>query len=222
MTDNRLLDAVDELTKPTRTKLIQDGPHGELVEGRRTITVEQPPLLEQLDTAIRSSMGGASTSGASLAFEGAVLNTGALFAAMKISSQIRDWCNSLKVVPAKNSCTDLRAWYTATLTHPFPPGVEEHRTKTLHGWANQIRTLLDPPREKDLPDACPLCGATEWWDPKTGHRFLRPLVIRYRPGDNMVQDAKGLCRACETVWNVRELAYLIEQGDADEQEQQVS
>lgn len=211
MTDNRLLDAVDELTKPTRTKLIQDGPHGELVEGRRTITVEQPSLLEQLDTAIRSSMGGASTSGASLAFERGLLDAGALFAAIKINAAIKDWCRGLNVKTTNNPTTDLRAWYAATLSHEFPPGAEEYRIRTMRGWVGQIRSLLDPPREKDLPDACPLCGATEWWDPKTSHKFLRPLVIRYRPGPDMVQDAKGMCRACETVWNVRELAFLIEQ-----------
>ena len=210
--DNPLLESVDALTKTVRTKVIQDGPIGSGLDGQQTVTIELPPLLEQLDDAIRSSMGGASTSGASLAFEGAVLNTGALFTAMKISSQIRDWCRIVGVTPVKHSGDDLRAWYVATLTRNTGHEVEQARITILNSWAAQIRALLDPPRERDLPDACPVCGAVEWWDPKDGKKYLRPLVIRYRPntGADMIQQAKAMCRGCETVWGVRELAYAIE------------
>lgn len=215
-TESPLLDAVDDLTKPTRKKIIQDGPIGSGLDGQNVATVVTPALLDQLDSAIRSSIGGASTSGASLAFEGAVLNTGALFTAMKISSQIQDWCRMVGVKPVKNSTTDLRSWYAATLATTTDTKVDTYRVKVLRGWAGKIRGLLDPPRERDLPDSCPVCGATEWWDPKTGTKYLRPLVIHYRPnGPDMLQQARALCRACEQVWNVRELAWELENRHAE-------
>jgi len=208
--DSDLLDAVDVLTKPDRREVIQDGPVGSGLEGQRTVTVELAPLLTQLDDAIRSSMGG-SSSGATLAFEGAVLNTGALFTAMKISTQIRDWCRIVKVAPSKDSGADLRAWYVATLPLGKSETWERAHAKILAGWAAQIRSLLDPPRERELPDACPVCGAGSFWNPSDGKEYLHPLVVRYRPtGADMIQQAKALCRACEQVWGVRELAYLIE------------
>ena len=201
--DNPLLLAVEHLTKTQRSKVIQ----GETVH-----TVELPPLLVQLDEAIRSSMGGASTSGASLAFEGAPLNTSALFEAMKISTQIKDWCRLVKVTPVKDSRQDLTAWYMAASRNTVDLDHERHYVKTLTGWANKITSILNPPRERDLPEPCPICGADAWYDPKDGKRYLRPLIIRYRPtDDDMLNTAKATCRACAEVWNVRELAYAIEQ-----------
>lgn len=210
--DDSLLDAVDALTIPQRAKVIQDGPIGTGLAGQKVVTVEQEPLLKQLDDSIHSSIGAGSAAGNSLAFEGAILNTAALFTAMKISTQVRDWCEALKVRPSKDSAADLRRWYVARMKKQQDDASEKAQIRQLHSWAGQIRSLLDPPRERDLPYPCPLCGATEWWDAKTGTKFLRPLVVRYRAtGADMIQQAKGLCRACEAVWNVRELAYLLEQ-----------
>jgi hypothetical protein len=202
---NYLLDAVDELTKPKRTKVLQD-------DGKTT-TVTADPLLKQLDESIRSSLG-AGSAGGRLAFEGAILNMAALFTAMKISSQIGDWCRLVDVRPVKDSSNDLRAWYVASLSRDISEGSRKVQVKQLEKWAGQIRALLDPPKEWDLPDACPLCGATEWWDSKTGTKFLRPLIVQYRAtGADMIQRAKGLCRACEAVWDVRELAYSLEHAE---------
>lgn len=205
MTDDRddpLLTAVEQLTKPIRSKVMQ---------GEAISVVELPPLLVQLDQAIRSSMGG-TASGASLAFEGAPLNTAALFKAMKISAQVTDWCHALKIVPARNTRADLLTWYAAYTQSTPDPTVERYRTKVLRGWAASIEEMLNPPRERELPDACPTCDATEWWDMRTGGKYPRPLVIRYRPGDDdLVGDAKGFCRACEAAWGARQLAFELEE-----------
>lgn len=211
--DNPLLEALDDLTKPERRKVIQDGPIGTGLDGQKVATVELPPLLDQLTQAIRASIGGSSR-GASLAFEGAVLNTAALFTAMKISAQIGDWCRMVGVKPVKDSTKDLRAWYVAR--QGTRQESDEWHTQQLRKWAGQIRGLLDPPRERDLDDACPTCGATAWWDQKTGTKFLRPLVIQYRPHDpDMIQQAKALCKACDAVWGVRALAYELEARHAE-------
>jgi hypothetical protein len=203
--DNPLLVAVEDLTKPLRSKVMQ---------GDALTPVTLPSLLQQLDDAIFSSMG-STASGASLAFEGAPLNTGALFAAMKISSQIRDWCQAVKVRPVKNTSKDLTAWFAAfTLSDPQYE-VEMYRAKVLRGWAGSIRGMLNPPRERELGDDCPICGADSWYDPRDGHKYAHPLIVRYRlTDDDMVNDARGHCRSCETVWGVRELAFAIEEREA--------
>jgi len=215
--ENPLLEAVEALTKPERIQLKQDVVEKDAegavtaVVGKEDKRVVLPSLLAQLDAAIHSSMGG-NSAGASLAFEGAPLNTAALFQAMKISSQVRDWCYAVKVIPVKNTAADLTAWFNVFSRSNPELEVERYRVKVLHGWASSIRGMLNPPREKDLPDACPVCSATEWWDMKTGAKYSRPLVIRYRPTDeDLVGDAKGFCRSCETVWGARELAYAIEE-----------
>ena len=204
MTD--LLEAVDALTQPRKSKVVQE-------KGGITCTspVELPSLLEQLQLSIQSSMGG-STSGASLAFEGAPLNTAALFEAMKITSQIGDWCRGVKIIPTREPADDLRAWYVATLAINQSPEVETSHIRQLGKWANTIESLLDRPREKDLPDACPVCEASEWW--KDGVRYYRPLIIRYRP-DEPVGNASAMCRACAETWNARELAFALEQKETE-------
>lgn len=214
MTD--LLDVIDELTlvqnSRERQEVLKDGK----VAGFQTVTVTQPPLLEQLDEAIRSSMGG-STAGASLPHEASPLDTDALFKFIKIESQIRDWCRNFRVPVAKEPVDNLRAWHAATLAKGLEPAVETFYVKALRGWVGLIRSKLDPWREKDLPDACPICGATSWW--LDGSEYYRPLIIRYKPDeDQMVSKARASCRACETVWNVRELAYAIEQAEENAHE----
>lgn len=211
MTENRLLDAVDELSAPIRHRQPQDILSDGKVVGQQHITVILPSLLDQMDAAIRSSMGG-STSGGSLAHERSILDTDALFKLMRMASQIRDWCHIRKVVPTGDAGKDLRAWYTASLPVPMPVESEEAHARILTRWAGEIRAKLDPWREKDLPDECPVCGAGDWW--RDGERFLRPLIIRYRPdGPDMVQQSRAMCRSCEQVWTVRELAFEIEERD---------
>lgn len=199
---NDLLDAVDQLTKPTRTKVVQDD--------NNVATVEMPPLLDGLQSAIRSSMGG-NTAGGALAHERSILDDDALFKFIRIASQIIDWCRARKVATTGDAGHNLRAWYASNLGQAMSDEVEAYYTRTLNGWAGEIRSKLDPWREKDLPDACPVCEAKEWW--RDGERFPRPLIVRYKPdGPDMVQNAKAMCRACTKVWGVRELAYELEQA----------
>jgi len=205
-----LLDAVDDLTKPQRQKFMQDTVDG----GTVMVTVCQGSLLEQLDAAIRSNMGG-TTAGSSDPATRSLANAAALMKMMQISSVIIDWARIHGAPITKGSPqTTLRAWYVTFNGSPHSPEIRAEHTKQLRRWAVQINAVLDPPREKDLPDACPLCGATEWWDPANGDKYSRPLVIRYRPADDgLVRDATGHCRACAKVWNARELAYEIEVAD---------
>lgn len=124
--DNPLLLAVEDLTKPRNSKVVQQNEAGITC----TSPVELPSLLDQLELSIQSSMGG-SMSGASLAFEGAPLNTAALFEAMKITSQIGSWCHSAKVVATRQPAVDLKAWYVATLAINQSEQVVASRIKQL-------------------------------------------------------------------------------------------
>ncbi|KRC52140.1 hypothetical protein ASE16_03570 [Leifsonia sp. Root227] len=191
-----LLDAVDRLTVPQRLKQMQD---------TQLVTVVLPSLLDQLDAAVRSSMGGTS-SGGSTAFEGSIVNSAALMKLMQISHQVADWCRIRQCPVVRDTAKNLRVWYVSTLATDFNP---EFATRQLDNWADAIVALLDPPRQKDLPDACPDCEATKWW--KNQHEGgLRPLVVFYRPGES-VEAGSAECRACGRKWSVRELAYAIEQ-----------
>lgn len=191
-----LLDAVDELTLPKRVKVMQD-------DG--VVSVSIPPLLTQLDDAVRSSMGG-SQAGASLAFTGSVVNDAALYKLMQIGSQVRDWCRLVGArVDRSDTGVSLRRWYAR-----FPDDVSASHETVLRSWAAAIGSLLDPPRLRELPEVCPVCGASEWW--RDGERFLHPLVVLYRVEDP-VGSARGMCRACEHVWSGRELSYALEQGE---------
>jgi hypothetical protein len=190
-----LLDAVDELTLPKRVKVMQD-------EGVVSVTI--PPLLTQLDEIIRSDIG-LTASGASLAHERNILDADALYRFIQISSQIRDWCRLVGVRPGGTPALALRQWFVAAT--PDEQATAWHVRK-LGSWAAYIRAKLDPPRERELPDRCPDCGATEWW--RDGVRFLHPLVIKYRVGPGLVDQATAVCRACEKSWAVRELAFALE------------
>ena len=198
---SELLDAVEALTKPRKSKVVQSNAAGITC----TSVVVLPSLLEQLDQSISSSMG-RSTAGASLASQSSPLDTGALFEAMKITSQIEQWCRGVGVRATRSAAVDLPAWYVATLSQRDD---HDRHVRQLQKWAHLIESLLDRPREKDLPDECPQCGAKSWW--RDGAEYFRPLIVRYRE-DDPVGSAMAACRACEKVWNARELAFILE-GD---------
>ena len=207
MTD--LLSAVHALTRPVHRKIIQDNPDGP--ETTRVVTIIDQPLLEQLDAAIGSNAGG-STHGGSDPRTRSVMNLGAYETAKTIEDKVRGWARMAGAEVDKGSLAKtLEHWHIKFIGNALMTNHDGH-TKILRGWAAQIVATLDPPKEKDLPDQCPSCGAGEWW--RDGERFQRPLIIRYRPADSgVVKDATGMCRACATTWGARELAYELEQAE---------
>lgn len=210
---NVLLEAVDDLTLTKRVKRKQDvldGEPGDTVRktvGTRTVESVMPPKLVQLDEAIRSSIGG-SASGRTLAFTRSVLDPEALSKAMQIESQIKDWCRMISVHPDRSPAENLRAWYARTRTLDWDVRTEAFYVRTLRSWAAFIDAKMDPWNERELPDECPACGATEWW--RDGERYFHPLVVRYKPvGAETIEKARAMCRACEQVWHIRELQVLL-------------
>jgi hypothetical protein len=209
---NLLLDAVDALTKPIRSKVIQDPPPGAGWELSHTVTVELPPLLQQLEDAIRGGLVGVGGSG-SLANERNMLDGDALYRFTIISSTIRDWARIVGAEVDKQSpASTLRSWFVLFQQRRNSLEMERFYTKQLTSWASQIDAKLNPPRVWDLPHACPVCLASSWWSKNTHEEYPRPLVIEYREtGATLVEDARALCRSCEQVWTVRELKFQIEE-----------
>jgi len=212
MSDDRnvLLDAVDALTLDVRSKVLQE------VDGRMvTATVTLPPLLNQLEEAIRGTIGKGG-SGA-LAHQRNMLDADALFRFTKISSTIKDWARMAgATITHDDPAKTLRGWYTAYQVTKVTVDAERFYGRQMEGWAKQIADKLNPPRIWDLPNPCPVCGASTWWSKSTHEEYARPLIVEYHEtGANLIQDAKAMCRACEQVWSVRELAYAIETSEGD-------
>jgi hypothetical protein len=209
MTDTAaLLDAVDALTQPIRRLVMQDILEGEHLTGQKAVHVELPPLLDQLDEAIRGTVGIGSSG--SLANERSALNADAFHKAVMITTLIRDWATVAKIEYRRDTppADLLRTWYTRYTQQEHEQDVIGWHIRTMMSWVGQIETMFDPPRTQDLPNACPVCGAKTWW--QDGQEYPRPLIITYRDDVDMIGNAKGMCRSCETVWNARELAYTLE------------
>jgi hypothetical protein len=216
---NWLLDAVDALSLPQVSKVIQDGPLGSGLDGQKTVRVELPPLLTQLDEAIRGTIGIGGSG--SLASQRNMLDADALYRFTLISTTVKEWARLAKAtVAADDAAKTLRAWYAKYEDKTAGAG-ERFHVKKMNSWKAQILAKLDPPRVRELlnednqSEACPICGATEWWnpdDPKLPYRH--PLVVLYKPYDaGWVESAQGMCRACGEVWSVRQLKYDLEQAE---------
>lgn len=219
MTDDRddpLLIAVEALTKPLRSKVLQDGPIGSGLAGQKTVTIEQSPLLTQLEDAIRGTIGKGGSG--SLPNERNMLNNEALHKAIIIRSQVREWAQMVKieVKPPDRTADVLTRWYATYTLRPKTLDAERFYIRQLETWRTQIENMFDPPRIHDLPNACPVCGATEWVNDTDGLKYNRPLIVQFKPdGPDLIQQATGMCRACLKVWSVRELAYAIETNEEE-------
>lgn len=211
--ENLLLLAVEALTKPVTSKVIQDGPIGSGLAGQKTVSVKLPSLLEQLEAAIRGTIGKGGSG--SLANERNMLDADALYRMVKIATLVHQWAHSFKADITKGDVSKtLVAWYIKyQVTNPTETSERFYLNK-MTAWANEIRDKLNPAKVLLQPGACPVCGAETWWSKATHEEYKFPLVIEYHEiGANLVQEAKAMCRACEQVWSVRELAYALEQAD---------
>lgn len=207
-----VLEAVDKLTLPARSKILQDGPVGSGLAGQQVVTVVSDALLVQLEAAIRGTIGIGGSG--SLPSERNMLDSDALHRFAVISSTIRDWATSLRAsTHPGDSAATLRAWYVAFRAVERNDAVVRFHLKKLLSWVGQIEAKLDPPRVRDLPDPCPKCEATDWFNPVDKLRYLRPLRIEYRPtGPDMIQEARARCQSCGEGWAIRQLAFEIEEA----------
>ena len=238
---NDLLAAVDALSKPTHTdvkqpryKTLTDAEGRPQVDdngtvrreenGTRNTRLEQPPLLDLMDAAVRGELNTVEGGGESLKFTRGMLDSDALFQLMRISSAIRDWAQASDAPRRHTLAGQLRAWYVAYTETEQPEAAIRFRVRVLDGWANLIREKIDPHDEYIQPDPCPnpecaqgvdeLTGRPTLFDQKTRERYTDPLVITFRRSDGaeMVNNARARCRACGMTWTVRALAWELEHG----------
>jgi hypothetical protein len=159
---NDLLEAVQALTRPQTHPVEQDVFEDGKKVGSAKVHVTTPALLVQLEEAIRSSFGG-TTLGASDPSTRIPLNSGVLHQMLGIKTLVKDWCSVAAIRPPDNPADALDQWYVAYIGSPREEAAVNWHIRKLHSWAGMIVATLDPPRERELPDACPICGAREWW-----------------------------------------------------------
>jgi len=215
--DDLLLLAVEALTKPVVSKVIQDGPLGTGLAGQKTVTVKLPSLLEQLEAAIRGTIGIGGSG--SLANERNMLDADALYRMVKIATLVHQWAHSFHAEITKGDVSKtLTAWYIKYRATSPTVASERFYLNKMNAWADEIRTKLNPAKVLLQPGTCPVCGNDTWWSKSTHEEYKYPLIIEYHEiGANLVQEAKAMCRACEQVWTVRELAYALEQAAKEEE-----
>ena len=199
-----LLDAVDALTKPTRSKVIQ---------GDTVTVVNHDPLLRQLEDAVTSAIGNGGGGGSAT---GSVINDAALQQLLIIKSQIGDWC---RLVDAKHDRGDtvlsLRRWY---VQFAGQNAEVSFYLNTLRTWAAMITDLLDPPKTVPLAGACPVCKAVNWSGPDDTQR-ASPVAVLYDHADPY-RSVRAVCRveSCDAEWvGADAVEELVEEmSEADE------
>jgi hypothetical protein len=179
-----LIDAVDALVKPSRTKVVRD-------DGTTTV-VRHDALLVQLEAAVTSAIGGGGGGGSAT---GSVVNDAALARLSQIGSQIRDWCRLVDIQPTRSPVSNLERWRVIALSQDTTGHVV-----IMERWADDIRNLLDPPKTIPLNGPCPVCTADHWFSPD-GDRRASPVAVEYDHA-NPYRSARAVCRAgeCGTVW----------------------
>lgn len=212
-----LLDNIDKLTKPNTRKELQETVAGQPM---KVVRLTLPALLTQLDEAIRGTIGIGGS--ASLPNERNMLDAEALYRSLLLKSQIAEWARDVKAdVKPNDPAATLRAWYVKWVEKPRENGHVKSFVSRTQNWIEQIEAILDPPRIRELPDRCPECEAFYWWNPRDKHKYAHPLIIEYKLSDgaSMVEEASGKCRACETEWGARQLAFELEQQYARDVEE---
>lgn len=200
MSENRLLDAVDALTKRrTVVNWIGDG------ERRRMVSRQDDALLDLLADAVASNLGGHGSGRP--ARERVPVDFAALALLERISDTVRAWVGSLggKAGRDVGPSSLLRSWYVLYMSAPRPVGEGDRFAASVEGWRSQVEGILDPPTVLEITAPCPGCGESWAFDPSTGDRVVA-LVASMRES---LDDASVQCRFCVRVWAGRYGARLV-------------
>lgn len=201
MTDTRLLDAVDALTKPTIDNVKQTTDDGEYL---RTVPVEHPALLQQLADAVVPSAGNDGSSKSASARERNVIDSDALWEITRIEVALRDWLrHDLAAFDRRDLPGSLRRWYVAYDARPFmDDNVTEWHVRELRRWERIILAKLDR-NIKQIPTGylCVICKDQQWVDPD-GERQPARLILSYRRHeDGRTSEEQVTCQRCRTRWD---------------------
>ena len=220
MNDNRLIDAVDALTKPTIDHVKQTADDGTYI---RTVPVEHPALLQQLADAVlpggSNDHGGQSASASSRN----VLDSQALYELLLIQKQLLDMCAWVGTVGDRRDLPGtLRKWYTAYIGRADFDS-EQWYLGQLRRWADQIRSRTEPPKTFEAGYPCPICGPSPWVD-TDGELHPNMLLVEYPRHEVDLTRARTICKnpACKAEWvgvgAMAELGDELKERHADEKE----
>ena len=185
--------AVDDLTAPRNVKVETD---------TGSTWASEDALLVQLEQAVSSSLKSGSGSGGA-AWERNVLDSNALHTAGMIRAAIGDWCRGVGIVGRLSAIDGLRAWWEhmQTMDPDDRAGSDPFYLEQLHKWANQIRSMVNPPKVIEIVAPCPVCGQGVFTN-EHGELIRNPVQLTYRPNSATIwADAKAICRACSEVWD---------------------
>lgn len=182
MTD--LDEAVSELVDPVSTRI----PRGDGLPDHITV---DPCLLDQLEAAIASTIGGQGNT-ASAKNTRNVLNSDALYHFTIISGMIGDWCRIASIRPPKPAKAALIAFAEAK------PDAGEFYTRKMRAWAELIRTTLSPGKRIQVMEPCPECNSDEY-EAEDGGMLRHPVWVEYQQ-DNPLGTVLAKCLACTYEW----------------------
>jgi hypothetical protein len=223
MTDHRLLDAVDALTKPTVDHVKQTTDDGEYL---RTVPVEHPALLRQLADAVVPSAGNDGGSKSASARERNVIDSDSLWELTKIQTQLRDWMrHDLTAYDRNDLPGSLRRWYVAYVADSsghVTDDLTEWYVRELRRWERIITAKLDR-NVKQIPTGylCVICKDQHWIDPD-GERQPARLILSYRRDEQgRTSEEQVTCQRCRTRWDsmgaIEELREeLVEMSEVSE------
>lgn len=221
MTDSRLLDAIDALTKPTVVNVKQTTDDGEYL---RTVPVEHPALLQQLADAVVPSgsndHGGQSASDASRN----IIDGQALYELVQIQRQLFEWCSLVKIRGDRNDLPGtLRAWYVAYLPMNKTIESDEWYGRELSRWIRTIENRIDRNiKQFDTTRICPICKNSRWIDEHGDSQPARLIGSYRRSEDGSIGGQQVICQKCRTSWDnmeaINELVEELEERHADEKE----
>ena len=219
MTENRLLDVVDALTKPTIDHVRQVTDDGEFV---RSVPVEHPALLQQLADAVVPSAGNDGGSKSASARERNIVDSDALWELTKIQVELQDWLRHDRTLFNRNDLPEsLRRWYTHYTAQPHHDADDWYLAE-LHRWERTITSRLDrTTKQIETGHLCPLCKTDTWID-GDGQRQPARLILSYRKHDTgRTSEERVICQRCRTGWDnvdaIQELGdELAETGSVSE------
>lgn len=192
--------------------------------GKRMKPRTDPPLLEQLRTAVASNVGG-SGGGGKARRERTPIDVAAFATYEDIDGRCRALLTELggKVGSGVTTEQALRAWYVLfQATNPTVADVERRR-REIAGWEDRILDVLDPPKKIEILAPCPICGK-QWVNiANKGITHPDPDDIEQVNALNAFErerldDCYAMCVACETVWKgvtqMRHLRIAIDEAEA--------
>lgn len=201
MTDTRLLDAVDALSKPTIDNVKQTADDGTYL---RTVPVEHPALLQQLADAVVPSAGNDGGSKSASARERNILDSDALWQLTRIETELRDWMrHDLAAFDRHDLAVSLRRWYVAYDAQATQTDeLTEWLVRELRRWERVILSKLDRTRKQwDTGKLCPICKQARWVDEHGDSQPAR-LVGSYRcDDDGRTSEERITCQRCRESWD---------------------